>query len=167
MANMIIRKSTLDDLDRMMEIYEYAREFMKESGNHNQWIEGYPKKSMLLDDIQKGNSYVCLENNFIVGTFYYEIGDEPTYKEIFEGGWLNDKPYGVIHRIASARGTKGVGSFCMDWCYERLANLRIDTHRDNIPMQKLLEKKGYKKCGIIYVEDGSERIAYQKTSSIE
>ena len=28
-------------------------------------------------------------------------------------------------------------------------------------MQHLFEKNGFKKCGIIYLEDGSERLAYQ------
>lgn len=160
---MIIRKSTYDDIDRMLEIYDQAREFMRASGNPGQWVDGYPKKSMLLDDIEKGNSYVCIKDGEIVCTFYFEIGDEPTYKEIFDGGWLNDKPYGVVHRIASARGTKGAGAFCLDWCYDQIGNVRIDTHKNNIPMQNLLIKKGYKTCGIIYVSDGTERIAYQKT----
>jgi RimJ/RimL family protein N-acetyltransferase len=44
----------------------------------------------------------------------------------------------------------------------QIPNIRIDTHRDNAIMQHLLEKNGFVKCGIIYVEDGSPRIAYQK-----
>ena len=163
MNNMIIRKSTFEDMDRIMEIFQDARAFMKEMGNPTQWGDGNPNKSVILHDIENGHSCVCLRDGYIVGTFFYKIGEEPNYKEIFHGQWLNDEPYGVVHRVAAAKGTKGVGSFLLDWCYERLANVKIDTHKDNIPMQKLLEKKGFKRCGIIYVEDGSERIAYQKT----
>lgn len=162
---MIIRKSTHDDIDRMLDIYEAARQFMRKSGNKTQWVGGYPSESMLLDDIDEGNSYVCLKDEEVVGTFYYIEyleGDDPTYIKIYDGQWINDKPYGVVHRIASARGTKGVGSFCLEWCFDQLGNLRIDTHSDNLPMQKLLDKLGYTKCGIIYVDDGSERVAYQK-----
>jgi RimJ/RimL family protein N-acetyltransferase len=41
-------------------------------------------------------------------------------------------------------------------------NLKIDTHRDNIPMQKVLKRNGFSECGIIYIENGDERIAFQK-----
>ena len=116
MADMEIRKSTYDDVYRMLEIFKEAREFMKEDGNPNQWGEAYPPKSLLLQDIEEGNSYVCIKDGIIVGTFYYKEGEDPTYKKIYDGQWLNDKPYGVVHRIATARGTRGVGSFCLDWC---------------------------------------------------
>lgn len=163
MADMEIRKSTYDDVYRMLEIFKEAREFMKENGNPNQWGEAYPPKSLLLQDIEEGNSYVCIKDGIIVGTFYYKEGEDPTYKKIYDGQWLNDKPYGVVHRIATARGTRGVGSFCLDWCFNQSGNLKIDTHRDNIPMQRLLAKLGFNRCGIIYIENGEERIAYQKT----
>ncbi len=163
MADMEIRKSTYDDVYRMLEIFKGAREFMKENGNPNQWGEAYPPKSLLLQDIEEGNSYVCIKDGIIVGTFYYKEGEDPTYKKIYDGQWLNDKPYGVVHRIATARGTRGVGSFCLDWCFNQSGNLKIDTHRDNIPMQRLLAKLGFNRCGIIYIENGEERIAYQKT----
>lgn len=163
MADMEIRKSTYDDVYRMLEIFKEAREFMKENGNPNQWGEAYPPKSLLLQDIEEGNSYVCIKDGIIVGTFYYKEGEDPTYKKIYDGQWLNDKPYGVVHRIATARGTRGVGSFCLDWCFNQSDNLKIDTHRDNIPMQRLLAKLGFNRCGIIYIENGEERIAYQKT----
>ena len=42
-------------------------------------------------------------------------------------------------------------------------NVRADTHKDNITMQNMLAKNGFVPCGIIHVENGSERIAYQYT----
>ena len=42
--------------------------------------------------------------------------------------------------------------------------VRADTHADNKIMQHLLEENGFTKCGIIHVEDGTPRIAYQKMS---
>ena len=39
----------------------------------------------------------------------------------------------------------------------------MDTHTDNVIMQNLLEKMGFKRCGIIYVvEDNYPRYAYEK-----
>jgi hypothetical protein len=90
-------------------------------------------------------------------------GKEPNYARIYEGQWLNDEPYGVVHRVASKTGKRGVASFCLNWCFEQCRNLRIDTHRDNIPMHNLLIMLGFVPCGIIYLENGDERIGYQKT----
>lgn len=160
---MEIRKSRLDDMDAMMAIYEDAREFMKASGNPDQWVDGYPKQELLEEDMKSGHSYVCVENGEIVGTFYFAVQVEADYGKIYEGAWLDDKPYGVIHRIASAKGTRGVASFCMDWCMKECGNIRIDTHRDNVPMQNMLKKNGYEYCGIIYLANGDERFAFQKT----
>lgn len=48
-------------------------------------------------------------------------------------------------------------------CNEKeVRSIRVDTHRDNISMQKMLLKNGFKYCGIIYLKDGSERLAYDK-----
>lgn len=40
--------------------------------------------------------------------------------------------------------------------------MRADTHKDNETMQSLLLKNGYEYCGIIFVEDGTERLAFEK-----
>ena len=103
-----------------------------------------------------------MDGSAIVGTFYFALGDEPNYHRIDGGSWLNDRPYGVVHRITSAPGTRGVASFCLAWCFAQCGNIRIDTHRNNIPMQKTLIKNGYRVCGTIYLENGDERIAFQK-----
>jgi hypothetical protein len=54
-------------------------------------------------------------------------------------------------------------SFCFDFALSQCKNVKIDTHRDNIPMQRALEKKGFSYCGIIHIANGDERIAYQKS----
>ena len=85
-----------------------------------------------------------------------------TYVRIYEGQWLNEAPYGVVHRITSDGTIRGAASFCLNWAFNKCGNLKIDTHRDNIVMQHLLDKNGFKYCGVVYLENGSERIAYQK-----
>lgn len=160
---MEIRPTRLEDMDTVVEIYNFARQFMIENGNRNQWINGYPSKELIEEDIRKNCSYVGINGNEITGVFRFTVGIDPTYIQIFEGEWLNDHPYGVVHRIASADNRKGVASYCLNWCLQQCGNIRIDTHRDNIAMQKLLIKNGYTHCGIIYLEDGAERIAYQRS----
>ena len=87
---------------------------------------------------------------------------DKTYGQIFQGEWLNEKPYGTMHRMASSGIQKGVSSFCLDWCFQQCGNVRGDTHKDNDVMQNVFEKNGFKRCGIIYVENNTPRIAYQR-----
>ncbi len=160
---MNIRHAHPDDLNKIMEIYQYARTVMAQSGNPGQWVNGYPSRELIEGDLRKGHLFVLENDGQVEAVFVYFIGDEPNYHKI-EGAWLNDAPYGVVHRVATAGNVRGAGQFCLDWSYEQCHNLRIDTHDDNRIMQHILEKTGYVKCGRIYVEDGSPRIAYHKTA---
>ncbi len=164
---MRIRKSTEQDVGRIMEIYSFARAFMAEHGNPNQWgPTNWPPESLILSDIHSGGSYVCTDDEGkVIGTFYFVFGKdiEPTYREITEGKWLSDAPYGVVHRVAGDGSQKGIGSFCINWAFKRCGHLRIDTHGDNVVMQGLLRKLGFVQCGIIHVEeDDFPRLAFEK-----
>ena len=159
---MEIRKAVPKGLDIILKMYEEARRFMAENGNPNQWINGYPGEEVVQRDLEKGQLYVCQEDDEICAVFVFFTEEEPNYRVIQDGAWLNDKPYGTVHRITSQNKRKGAASFCIDWCFAKCPNLRMDTHRDNLPMQSFLKKKGFKPCGVIQVEDGSERIAFQK-----
>lgn len=159
-----IRTTRKEDLGKILELYHEARRFMVAGGNPTQWGDDYPPEEMIEQDIVSGKSYVCEHQECVVGVFYFAIEEEPSYVEIQEGQWLNETPYGVVHRIAAPTQVKGVASYCINWCYEKSGkNLRIDTHRNNIPMKQLLQKLEFQMCGIIYVEDGTDRIAYQKS----
>ena len=158
---MTIRKTTPADLEAVMEIYAYARTYMLESGNPNQWRSSHPPRELIEDDIKAGLSYVCEDDTKILAVFYFNVENDPTYDKI-DGQWLNSKPYGVVHRIARGPGAKGVGAMCLEWCAARHPNIRIDSHRDNAAMLKLLEKLGYVFCGIIWLKNGDERLAFQR-----
>lgn len=166
-AEMQIRKTTAEDLPRVMEIYAYARQFMKNHGNPNQWGPTcWPPKELIQDDIARGKSYVCLNaSGRVIGTFFYDFGEdiEATYRKIEDGSWNEETTYGVVHRIAVDGSEKGIGSFCLNWAFEQCGHLRIDTHGDNIVMQGLLTKLGFEKKGIIHVvEDSYPRLAYER-----
>ncbi len=158
---MKIVSATPEQLPRILEIYDSARAYMRAHGNAEQWSGGYPGAEIVSRDIAAGNCYLCVEEGEILGVFCYFEGEDPTYRRI-DGAWRNARPYGVIHRIAVAAHRRGVASFCFAHCYARCHNLKIDTHRDNHPMQRSLEKNGFVYCGIIYLESGDERMAYQK-----
>lgn len=158
-----IRKTAALDIDAVMQIYATARRFMAEHGNPGQWVDGYPQLGVLEHDIAAGDSYVCISSEGeIVGTFAFILGDDPTYKRIDDGKWLDDGPYGTIHRIASSGRVKGVAAAALDYCFTVCPDIRIDTHRDNTVMQDILRKKGFTPCGTIYTHDGTPRLAFQK-----
>lgn len=158
---MRIRKAQMVEIPEIMEIYARARAFMCEHENKNQWIDGYPSREIVEKDCREGHLYVCEEDE-IAGVFMFYTDPEPNYEKIYEGEWLNDRPYGTMHRMASSGKAKGVSAFCLSWCYEQCGNVKGDTHEDNYVMQNVFEKNGFKKCGIVYVENGTSRIAYQK-----
>ena len=157
----MIQKADISQLPRILEIYEKARAFMAESGNPDQWGTGYPPEEMIRQDIRDGKSYVNLKGEHIQAVFYFAVEADPTYGYI-EGEWLNDDPYGVIHRIAVDGSGRGVAAECFAFAAQHCENIRIDTHEKNIPMQRCLTKNGFTRCGTIYLEDGDPRIAYQK-----
>lgn len=161
---MHIRKAIPNDLARMMELFDAARGIMRSSGNLKQWTGGYPSEAQIRQEIADGNSYVITDTSGeVIATFAFILTGEPTYARIEGGAWLDDtKPYGVIHRLASAPESHGIARTCFDWCFHQIPNLRVDTHRDNHIMQHLMEQNGFTYCGIIYLLNGDERLAYQK-----
>ena len=160
---MHIRKTKLEELDIVMDIYAYARKFMAKTGNPTQWGNHKPARERIEQDVLEGTHYVCEENGEIVAAFFYDEKPDPTYTVIYDGEWPNSAPYGVVHRIASSGKIKGAGSFCLQWAFAQCGNLRIDTHEDNKVMQHTLLKNGFQYCGIIHLVDGEPRLAYQKT----
>ena len=162
---MEIRKSKPEDINQIMDCIDIARQMMRESGNQIQWTNGYPSRELMLESIENGFNFLIFENDEVVATFDFIIGNDPNYDLIENGMWLNDEKYGVIHRLASNGKAKGVAKFCFEWCFNQFPNIRIDTHETNIPMQKVLEKLDYRKCGTIYVADGTPRLAFHKVSN--
>lgn len=161
---MHIRSANTADLDRIMEIYARAQQFMRESGNPTQWSNVYPTRKLIEDDIAKQISYVVTDDTGKVrGVFVFVIGADKTYAVIRDGAWKNDAPYGTIHRIASGGEVPGVFTAAIDYCKSRIDNLRIDTHENNRVMQHLITKNGFVFCGHITADDGTDRLAYQYT----
>lgn len=155
-----VRRAREADLERIMQIFDFARGMMRKAGNNAQWINGYPSPSRILDDIREETAFVVESADGIAGVFTFIVGEEPTYSEI-DGAWPDDKPYGTIHRIAAAEGAKGIADTALDFCMRSGVNIRIDTHADNRPMLNWIAKHPFRYCGIIRVADGSPRKAFQ------
>lgn len=161
----VIRHAEERDLSRILEIYDAARSYMRRTGNPHQWNGAYPSADVLREDIRKEQLYVMQTEERVEAVFALIIGADPTYSYI-EGSWISDLPYGTIHRIASSGKIRGVLQQAVDFGWKRIPHLRIDTHQDNLVMQKAVRKCGFQECGIIYLLDGSPRIAYEKAEAL-
>ena len=162
MNNYKIRHTTESDLAELMPLYDHSRTIMRDNRNTNQWVNGYPSKEIICQDIHQNVSYVICKDNSIAGTFAFIIGRDPTYERIESGSWQHDqRPYGTIHRMACAEGYHGIFETCIDWCRSQIPSLRIDTHADNNIMLHLITKHGFQHRGTIHIADGTPRIAFQ------
>ena len=154
---MNIRLANTSDTNRIFEIYEYARAYMKAHGNPYQWGDDRPEKSITKDDIKNQRCYVMEDEGHIFACFVFTIGFEKEYEAKFPS---KDK-YGVIHRVASDGSKRGIVERIVDFAKGKVNLLRIDTHEDNKTMQRAIERQNFKRLGIIYLEDKSPRILYE------
>ena len=168
---MFIRKTEKNDIDTIIPIFEEARRTIAALGI-DQWQNGYPSEGVILADIELEQSYACEIDCKVCGTFAMLENGEPTYDKIFDGHWLTgdgSRDYIAIHRVAISVSSRGSGlsgkiiGFAADFAKEKgRKSLRIDTHRGNAVMRRMLEKNGFQYCGVIYLENGDERVAYEK-----
>lgn len=156
---MTVRLAEDRDFTAILKIYDRARRFMAENGNPTQWGSIYPDPELLREDMAGRHLFVVTDEERVCGVFSFVIGPDATYAVIEDGAWHSDARYGTIHRIAGD-GTGGVFRACLTYCKEKSKYLRIDTHENNHIMQHVVTKAGFRRCGIIYTDNGTPRIAY-------
>ncbi|NLM75522.1 MAG: GNAT family N-acetyltransferase [Clostridiaceae bacterium] len=165
---MEFRRAVEADINRIMEIIEQAKFSLKAKGI-DQWQNGYPNPDIIRSDIENNYGYVLVNDKKIIATVAVSFEGEKTYEKIYNGNWTADVEYAVVHRLAVDNEYKGRGiasvllsnieKLCLN---NGIYSIRVDTHEDNIPMQSLLKKNNFIYCGIIYLEDKSKRLAYEK-----
>lgn len=172
---MNIRKTTPNDADAVMAIIEEARRTIAALGI-DQWQKGSPNRAMIEEDMALGQGYCVEAEGAVIGTFALISDGEPTYDRIYDGAWLTadrdqagKTAYLAIHRVAISVARRGSGVStaiisCAADTARRLGrgSLRIDTHRGNVVMRRMLEKHGFIHCGTIYLQNGDERVAYER-----
>ncbi|MBE5966261.1 MAG: GNAT family N-acetyltransferase [Lachnospiraceae bacterium] len=165
---MEFRKATTADADGILKIIRQAQAYLKSRGI-DQWQNNYPNLETIQKDIREQIGYVLVKDSLLLGTAAVSFDGESTYDRIYEGEWKSIWPYGVVHRIAVHEEYKGQGLSSVmlerveEICLEKgVHSIKVDTHEENLSMQKLLEKNGFAYCGVIYLEDHSKRIAFEK-----
>lgn len=159
---MAIRKIQDNDISQVLRIFDVARSYMRATGNTQQWADGYPNATNIQADMERGEGYVMTgDEGQVHGYFCLMQRPEPTYG-VINGAWLDNEPYGTVHRAASDGSIKGVFNTIIQYAVTQIPTLRVDTHRDNLTMQRALERNGFRYCGIIHLPNGDERLAYQR-----
>ncbi len=162
----MIRLATVADLGAIDAILKEASVSLKKQ-NIDQWQNGYPTGTDAELDIVDKVGYVFEQDGGVQGYFSLSFGEDATYNMIYDGEWLTDTPYGVIHRLAVRADCRknGIARHLFDFAANQARtknfNMRIDTHPDNMPMQHIITTSGYTYCGIIIIADNSERLAYE------
>jgi GNAT superfamily N-acetyltransferase len=165
---MLLRKANTEDIPAMMDIVRQAQESLKML-HVDQWQNNYPNEEVVGQDIDNGYAYVLTEDDKVIAIATVIYNYEPTYDRIYEGEWLSRGDFVVVHRMAvdNRLRQRGLASYILGEV-EKMAvqanipSFKIDTHKDNTPMQKTLKKNGFTFCGRIVLSDGHSRVAYEK-----
>jgi ribosomal protein S18 acetylase RimI-like enzyme len=169
---MEFRIAVESDINSIMDIIKQAQDYFKEQGI-DQWQNNYPDFGTVRNDINNKNGFVLIKDNIVVGTVTVVFDGERNYDSIYDGKWISNQEYAVIHRLAILSNYKGLGlssiiienikNICLN---KGIHSIKVDTHKENLSMQRLLHKNGFQYCGIIYLQDSSERRAYEKVLKI-
>ena len=161
-----MRTARAEDIDRIMQVYAAAQEYMIASGNPTQWRRTNPARELIEDDVAAGRCRVLTEGGEIHAVAAICAGEDPAYPGIV-GKWLNDEPYITIHRIASDGKCRGVFRFVADECKRLCDNVRVDTHENNRRMRENIAACGFVHCGTVFMADGSPRLAFHWSREYE
>lgn len=163
---MKFRKAHPKEIDEIWEILQFAIQSRKNDGSQ-QWQDGYPNRDSIVQDLDNDCAYVLADDKGVLayGAVIFDV--EPAYNNI-EGKWLSDGDYVVVHRVAAAERSKGMGIATRFFNeVEKLAksknihSIKVDTNFDNLAMLRIMEKLGYHYCGEVYFR-GSARKAFEK-----
>ena len=157
----MIKLAKLADIDKIVVLASNTRENMLRN-DLQQWLGDYPNKSDFLNDYKENALYTLSSmDNSLTASITIMHENEEAYKEI---KWLRDKSM-VIHRVIvdPKQQKKGIGmklfQFAIDLAkVNNCDSIKVDTHPDNLKMQGLIRKMGFKDIGYL---SGINRLAYE------
>lgn len=154
---MLIRKANILDLKQIKNLYTIARRHMIEEGNLTQWADEEMFIKETENFIKQECLYVVIVKDEIVGIYALIYGIDETYN-VIDGKWTNDDVYVTIHKMAVKYYRKGIASKMLEHItkeikLKNISNIRIDTHKDNISMNKFLLNYDFIYCGVISIKN--------------
>lgn len=174
LADCDMRPATVDDIPAIVATLEAGRSLLAADGI-DQWQNGTgPDVDLVTEDVERGWGRVFLVDGQVAATAALIDEPEPNYAHMLEGAWqvLGDAaaPYATIHRVAVAPAFRGM--HVAQRFYARLieearargfAEIRVDTHADNVRMQHVIASAGFTRAGTVCISDDPKdlRWAYQ------
>lgn len=153
------RHAAIDDIPVIMQAIADAKKSLKRH-RVDQWQGHYPDEALIRSDIERGEIYVTLHGDEVSGFFVLSREPEEAYEHITDGKWSNDNPHTVWHRSAVCSKYRGSGmAQFMEKCVEAetksfgIKYIRVDTHKKNKSMQKLLRDSGFRYRGNVLIEE--------------
>ena len=153
----MIRLAKKDDAILIMKVINDAKALFKSEGS-DQWQDkdNYPHLEAIMADINRNEMYVNIKNNEIVGCIVLSSKKEEAYEGIYDGNWITEGPYMVIHRIAVRKDfyRKGIAKEMINEVIKvakekNAKSIKVDTKIENIRMISLLQYFNFKIVGKI------------------
>ena len=133
-----------------------------------QWQGQEPSLNTLMHDYTQGHLYFAYNQQEIIGGCAL-LPYDSDYGSLLTGSWFNEDPYIAIHRFAIDPRLHGQGYgkrllLGLEKIVHLMArvNIRVDTHKANVAMHRLLIGSGYQICGTVLLKHAGERVVYQK-----
>jgi RimJ/RimL family protein N-acetyltransferase len=166
---MRVRPAKENDFEDIMSCVKRVKKEYFEAKGIPQWQGDYPGEKIFLEDFRAGRLFVMYMGECLIGFASIGFEADPCYEKVENGAWKKDCNYAVVHRFAINPDWQGMGmgetlmNLADKLCeMKNIGDIRADTHEQNEAMQKLLEKCGFEKIGVIHLEDGAPRLAYEK-----
>lgn len=158
----MIRKATLDDLERIMQITKEIVVEMKENGNP-QWSDLYPTKEDFTDDINNNTLYVY-EKDKVIGFICITKDTENEYGHVLESSKNNAY---IMHRLGIDKSYRalGIATKLMSYAEElaiqnNIYLMKADTEIKNNKMNALFKKLGYQQISTLTWSDNNGLFNY-------
>ena len=120
-----------------------------------QWVWGeYPCEDILQKTLDAGTLYIAREGDTLLCAVTVDTNFDPEYAQV---NWLFGVKPGAFHRLAIAPdqqgkglGQKAIAAVCDILCGMGCDTLRIDTYSPNVNAQKLYDRVGMRRAGVVH-----------------
>ena len=157
----LIRLAINDEIQAISELAKVVRADMWNNGLE-QWTGNYPAYENFYQDYANIGLYVLVKDGLIIGSVSIFVENEVAYHEVV---WEKDKSL-VVHRIIvdPAKQGQGYGKQLIEFALAMakqggFGSVKIDTHPDNLKMQKLLKSMNFSYRGYL---SSINRLAFEK-----
>lgn len=150
----MIRLAKESDIPTILKLTAACAKAMADNGIY-QWNESYPSQEAFENDIQRGELFLLIQNNHIVGTIVISTLMDQEYFSIPWSTPNHNNFY--IHRLAVHPNfqKKGYGKLLMDYAEEYARNksaisVRLDTFSKNERNNIFYQHRGYREVGHVF-----------------